>query len=151
MKLRLFKALFAVVALTAFAAHAQAGGQMNQCANGGIGDPVVACTEANGAWITGNVNASKGHFLEGDVMPYRFVIENHTGTTGHVQIEWDTTKSGSHATDYITTFDATEPTANPCLGVLSVNCGLVTTFDIPDDGNLRIRRFHRGQKTCSGC
>ena len=141
MKLRLFKALFSVVALTSLAVSAQAGGSMEQCANGGIGDPVVACTEANGAWITGNVNSSKGHFLEGEVMPYRYVITSHTGTTGHVQIEWDTTKGGTHATDYITTFNATEGTADPCTGVASVNCGLVTTFPIPLDLNLAAEGF----------
>src|SRR5204863_2930209 len=46
-------------------------------------------------------------------------------------IEWDTTKTGTHALDYLTGFDRTVATANPCLGISG--CGSPTTFPIPAD------------------
>src|SRR5205814_2132496 len=48
-----------------------------------------------------------------------------------VTIEWDTTKSDKHALEYLTTFNRTVGTANPCLGVSG--CGSPMTFAIPGD------------------
>src|SRR4029079_18914598 len=48
-----------------------------------------------------------------------------------VTIEWDTTKGGTHAIDYLTTFNRTVATADPCLGV--AGCGAPSTFPIPAD------------------
>src|SRR4030095_3087321 len=43
----------------------------------------------------------------------------------------DTTKGGKHALDYLTTFNRTVATANPCLGVSG--CSVSSTFPIPAD------------------
>ena len=92
MKLRLFKALFVVVALTALAVSAQAAGTLQQCENGS--DGLTACTEANGAWVQGNVNSAKGAYEEGDVMPYRFVMTGPTAGAGFLEVQWDTLQIG---------------------------------------------------------
>ncbi len=47
-----------------------------------------------------------------------------------VTIEWDTTKSGKHALDYLTTFNRVGRDANPCLGV--IGCGSVGGDYVPD-------------------
>ena len=54
-----------------------------------------------------------------------------TAASHTVTIEWDTTKAGKHAIDYLTTYNQTVTNANPCLGVAS--CGAATTFPIPVD------------------
>ncbi|MFL5797025.1 MAG: hypothetical protein ACJ77A_03710, partial [Actinomycetota bacterium] len=44
---------------------------------------------------------------------------------------WDTTKSGKHAYDYLTTYNRTVSSADPCAGI--AGCGSPTTFAIPTD------------------
>src|SRR6266705_1605432 len=58
-----------------------------------------------------------------------------TGTHA-VTIEWDTTKLSTHAIDYLTTFNRTVTTANPCLGVTGCSPGTFTTFAIPADSQV---------------
>ena len=87
--------------MTALAGRAEAGTALTQCANGPLATP-VDCTEANGAWITGNIGSSKGHYAEGEVVPYRLYLTGiGIGAGRTATIEWDTTKGGTHATDYI--------------------------------------------------
>ena len=95
---------------------------LDQCANGGVGDPAVPCTGA--AWQNGNLNGNQAHYFEGDSVPYRMRFSNlATAGTHTVTIEWDTTQGGKHALDYITSFDRTETTANPCSGVAGCTLG----------------------------
>ena len=113
-----------------------AAGNLDQCANGGIGDPVEPCSGAG--WVNGNVNNSKAHWREGDSVAYRQVLTGFTvGSTGNtVTIGYDTTKAGKHALDYLTSFDRTETLAmgnNPCSGVGGCSLGTFTTFPIPVD------------------
>jgi len=105
---------------------------IDQCANGGVGDPPVVCTGA--AWVNGNLNGNQAHYAEGDTVPFRMVFTDLVIGTNTVTLEWDTTKSGKHAYDYLTTFNATETTANPCSGV--AGCTTATTFPIPLDPNI---------------
>jgi hypothetical protein len=57
-----------------------------------------------------------------------------SGKTYKAVLEWDSTKSGSHAIDYITSFDRTETTAAPCVGV---TCSPGTaTLPIPLDSRV---------------
>src|SRR5207244_2804148 len=51
-----------------------------------------------------------------------------------VTFEWDTTKTGEHALDYLTSFDRTVSAANPCVGVSG--CGTFTTYLIPVDAQV---------------
>jgi hypothetical protein len=100
-----------------------------QCANGPSGTD--SCD-----WVNGNVGASKARYLEGDSLPARLVLSGLTpgSTTNTVTIEWDTTKGGKHAIDYLTTFNRTVAVADPCAGV--VGCNSPTTFAIPQDSNV---------------
>ncbi len=112
------------------ASAANPSANLDQCANGSLASPnVPACNPDE--WVNGNVNESKAHYLEGDSIPYRLRLANLALSSHTVTIEWDTTKSGKHALDYITSFDRTVTTANPCTGV--ANCNTFTTFAIPAD------------------
>jgi hypothetical protein len=117
-------------ALPAEAANPSA--TLDQCANGPLSSPSNCSPDA---WVNGNLGSSKAHYLEGDSIPYRLVFGSLSfgpNSTPHtVTIEWDTTKSGKHAIDYLTTFDRTVAGANPCAGVSG--CGAPTPFAIPAD------------------
>ncbi|MCC6621811.1 MAG: hypothetical protein IT385_11185, partial [Deltaproteobacteria bacterium] len=86
-------------------------------------------------WVNGNLNQNQAHYVEGDAVPYRLRFSDlTTGTTLHtVRIEWDTTVSGTHALDYITSYDATETTADPCAGVPGCVLTNASTYPIPLD------------------
>ncbi len=104
---------------------------LDQCANAdGSGGAASDCDPVN--WVNGNLGESKARYLEGDSIPYRMRFDNlATSGTHTVTIEWDTTKSDKHAIDYLTSFNRTVTTANPCAGVSS--CGSPSTFAIPTD------------------
>ncbi|HEY0459187.1 MAG TPA: carboxypeptidase-like regulatory domain-containing protein [Pyrinomonadaceae bacterium] len=115
-----------------------ASADLDQCANGGVGDPPDPCTGA--AWVNGNVNQSKGHWTEGQSVAYRQKLTGFTvGLSNSVTIGYDTTKGGKHALDYLTSFDRTETLAmgnNPCSGVAGCSLGTFTTAPIPTDANV---------------
>ena len=105
---------------------------LDQCAN----DPAPSastdgCSASSNDWINGNMNASKAVYFEGDSLPYRLRFDNLSLASHTVTIEWDTTKGSTHALDYLTTFNRTVATANPCLGV--TGCGAFSSFAIPAD------------------
>lgn len=109
-------------------------GNLDQCANGAVGGAAVPCSGI--AWQNGNLNQNQAHYHEGESIPYRIVFSGMlTGSTNTVTIEWDTTENsgGNHAIDYLTTFDRTETTANPCSGVADCNLLVRETFAIPPD------------------
>src|SRR5438067_3919953 len=110
---------------------ALAKGNLDQCGNG----PLSAATDCNPlSWQNGNLNGNQAHYFEGDSVPYRLTFLNLSTTGTHtVTIQWDTTKGGKHALDYITSFDRTVTTADPCAGV--TGCGSPTTRAIPVDPN----------------
>lgn len=116
----------------AYAANAAA--DLDQCRNGTLASP-AQCIDSGGSvgWVNGNAGASDSHWREGDSLAYRMRFSNLTVGAHSVSIEWDTTKAGKHALDYLTTFNRTETTADPCSGV--AGCGSPTTFAIPDDPN----------------
>ncbi len=111
--------------------------QLTQCANGGVGNPVLPCSGSN--WDTGNVNNSKAHWVEGQSVAYRTALTGFTvGSSNTVTISYDTTKGGKHAVDYLTSFDRTETLGmgnDPCSGV-GCSLGTFTTFPIPVDPNV---------------
>jgi hypothetical protein len=105
---------------------------LDQCANGSLASPnVPACNPTE--WVNGNLGASKAHYNEGDSVPYRMRFSNLavSSPTHTITIEWDTTKSGKHSLDYLTSFDRTVTTANPCVGVSG--CSTFSTIAIPAD------------------
>ena len=112
---------------------------LDQCANGSITSPdTTPCQTTGSEWVNGNLGSSKAHYSEGDSVPYRFTFGNlATGATVHtVTLEWDTTKSSKHALDYITTWNRTVTTSNPCIGVSGCSLGTSTTFPIPADSQV---------------
>src|SRR5215213_1254499 len=114
---------------------AAAAANLDQCANGGVGDPAEPCSGAG--WVNGNVNSSKAHWTEGQSVAYRQIFTGFTiGSSNSVTIGYDTTKGGKHALDYLTSFDRTETLAmgnNPCSGVAGCSLGTFSTFPIPTD------------------
>ena len=79
--------------------------------------------------------------MEGESVPYRLRLSSLTpGATSHsLTLEWDTTANSggsAHALDYVTTFNRTETTANPCSGVAGCALGTFTTAAIPTDARV---------------
>lgn len=109
---------------------------IDQCENGSVsGLPGSDTPCVAGQWVNGNVNQSKAHYYEGDSVPYRAKIGDVTsGITYTLELEWDTTKGGKHALDYITSFDRTETDADPCSDVLTAGiCSSPASGPIPTD------------------
>jgi Prealbumin-like fold domain len=104
---------------------------LDQCRNGDQLNP-VPCTGA--AWVNGNAGASNAHWNEGDSIAYRMRFSNLATGAGNPHtmiIEWDTTQSGKHALDYITSVDRSV-VADPCSGV-GAGCALSHFLPIPAD------------------
>src|SRR5207237_6358294 len=78
---------------------------LDQCANGSTGTEPCLDTPTFPNWVNGNLGASKSHYDEGDSIPYRLAMTGLTAGTHTVTIEWDTTKAGKHALDYLTSWD----------------------------------------------
>jgi hypothetical protein len=104
---------------------------LEQCSN-----LTTTCdTTHSSNWQTGNLGTSNSDYAEGDSVPYRSIASNLTvGKTYKLHIEWDTTQSGKHALDYLTTYNRTESTANPCAGVTC--SGGTSTLAIPIDSQV---------------
>ncbi len=108
---------------------------IDQCANGGVGSPPVPCTGS--AWQNGNLNGNQAHYYEGDSVPYRVTVSDLTpGQTYTVTLSWATTKSGKHAIDYLTTYNRTELSADPCSAAGFICGGTTSTLPIPVDPNV---------------
>jgi hypothetical protein len=90
-----------------------------------------------GSWVNGNLGASKSSYFEGNSVPYRITMSGLPLTSHTITIEWDTTKSGKHALDYLTSFLQPNPIFGdqpvPCLGVLDCATWTVSTYPIPAD------------------
>jgi uncharacterized repeat protein (TIGR01451 family) len=120
--------ILVVPAGVALAANPSA--DLDQCANGPApSSPTNGCNPDQ--WVNGNLGASKSIYREGDSIPYRMRFDNLSLGSHDVIIEWDTTKAGKHAIDYLTTWNRTVADADPCVGVSG--CGASTTFPIPAD------------------
>jgi uncharacterized repeat protein (TIGR01451 family) len=103
---------------------------LDQCANDPAPSPSSNGCDTNATqWVNGNLGESKSVYFEGDSIPYRLIFDNLSTTGSHaVTIEWDTTKSGKHAIDYIDTYTQSVLDANACLGVTS--CGALQPFGL---------------------
>lgn len=135
-------AIIAVLTIATGSAYAAGpAGNLDQCANGPSG--TVNCTD--GAWQNGNLNDNQANYFEGDSVPYRLKLTDLGPGTHNVTIEWDTTKSGKHAFDYLTNYNRTETTADPCSSAGFTCSGPNTTFPIPVDPNVA-----KGQDGVSG-
>ncbi len=110
---------------------------LDQCANGPQSGPYLPCTGAN--WQNGNLNGGNSQYVEGQSVTYRSIYTGTVGNSGSLLIEYDTTKSGKHAMDYLTSFDRTNTLGDgndPCNGVAGCSLGTFTTFPIPTDSDV---------------
>lgn len=116
---------------------------LDQCANGTSDATHVPCA-GNGTgsdgWVNGNVNPSKAHWAETEVLSYRMRFGGLTTGVSHtVTIGYDTLKSGLHSLDYLSSYDNTETSLlgnNPCDTVPGCSLASFTKFDIPADPNI---------------
>jgi hypothetical protein len=124
----------AMLLLPGAAVSANPSANLDQCANGPAPSPSSdGCNASATDWVNGNLGASKASYFEGDSIPYRMRFDNLSLSPGHtVTIEWDTTKSGKHALDYIDDYNESVLNANPCLGVSGCT-GSPNLFAIPAD------------------
>ncbi|WP_353509976.1 hypothetical protein, partial [Intrasporangium sp.] len=107
---------------------------IDQCANDPAPSPNTdGCSTSATDWVNGNVVASKALYFEGDSLPYRVKLTDLSLASHTLTIQWDTTKGGKHALDYLTTFNRTVADANPCVGVSGCLPGTFSTFPIPAD------------------
>ena len=110
------------------------------CHNGQRDTPELQCTGAQ--WQGGNMGSSDAQWVEGEFVAIRDVITGLTpGSTGNtISFDYDTTKGGKHAFDYLGTYDTSTGPPNgpggndPCSGVTCV--GSPSTFGIPHDPNI---------------
>jgi len=85
-------------------------------------------------WVSGNLGASKATYYEGDSVPYYASFINLTiGNVYSLTIEWDTTKAGKHALDYLTTYDRSYSPDNPCTEEVLADCTDIDVEPIPAD------------------
>src|SRR6185369_3951915 len=116
-----------------------AGANLDQCANGDFPRDAScpSATSADGDWQNGDLNENNSHFREGDSVPFRIVFSGLSGANS-VTISWQATNTpAQHAYDYLTTWQRTVTSADPCDGVSG--CVLATptsTFPIPADPTL---------------
>ena len=101
------------------AASASPSGSLDQCANGNsFPIPATQCSSSDAShWINGDLNSSKSSYREGDTVPFRAQMGGFTSGSSHdVVITYQTSKSGKHAYDYLTSFAKTVLGADPCAG-----------------------------------
>ena len=98
----------------------------------GFNPSTYTCATAGATgWVHGN---NDGPYTEGDTVPYRIGYDNLVvGHTYTVTIQWDTTKSGKHALDYLKSYNATITTTDPCDGMSSYCPGSAVSLPIPTD------------------
>ena len=91
----------------------------DDCNNGSLASPDTTPCQSNqgggqDGWGQGNLTGNNSHWKEGDAFPVRLGFTGLTpGSTYGVTIGWDTTNSGKHAFDYLTTYDYSVPGARP--------------------------------------
>jgi uncharacterized repeat protein (TIGR01451 family) len=120
---------------------------LDQCRNGQITAP-VQCIDS--AWQNGNLGPENSHYREGDSVPFRAVLTNldaSAGNTHTLVIQYDTLQSGTHAYDYLTSYNATETNADPVHDISGTTAG--NCFPIPID--LTIAFANPGSTQEPGC
>jgi Proton-conducting membrane transporter len=125
--------LVAALALALFLPGAAVGSHqgvdLDQCSNGQFGS-AQSCPPG---WQNGDLNPQNSFYREGDSVPFRATLSGLSDGTHTFVIQYDTTKSGKHAYDYLTSYDRTVSGLGPCDGV---SCsGSPSTFPIPMSDN----------------
>src|SRR6266700_3185102 len=98
-----------------------------QAENGGFGSPPINPVD----WVSGNVNGTKGHYLEGQSIPYSVCLGNLTpGVPATTSFKYDTLKGGKHAIDFITSNNRIAEVVDPT-DACSGTYGAESLFPIP--------------------
>ena len=104
-----------VVGLLLVAGASASGGpavNLDQCANGS--DASSSCPPN---WQNGDLNPQNSQYAEGTSVPFRLQLSGlDTEQTHTLVIQFDTTKSGKHAYDYLTSYDRTVTGVDACDG-----------------------------------
>ena len=139
-----------LIAGTVLAANPAA--DLDQCANGRSHAPNATRVTAGGtSWVNGNLGAQQVALQRGRLSPVSPALHQprDTGPNANhtVIIEWDTTKGGKHALDYLTTFNRTVgPGANPIVGVAGSAGQRSTHEPIPEDPQVDWRWDHSARR-----
>ncbi len=120
-----------------YIAHAASIGTYDQCSQDD-GDG-YASGDTGCRWINGNLNSNNSTYFEGDSTVQRMWIKDYApGTTHTVTFRYGTTKAGTHAYDYLTNWNASEPwisDADRCDGIVGCETVAETTLAMQDDPN----------------
>ncbi|HZU80564.1 MAG TPA: hypothetical protein VE991_11660, partial [Acidimicrobiales bacterium] len=119
-----FGALLLVAAgVLTFAPAAFAGSvtTFNQCADGTtVPIPTTACSATDASsWQNGDLQKTNSVYKEGDSVPFRLQLGGLSLGSHTLVINWDSTRGGIHAYDYLTSYPRTVTGADPCAGGLS--------------------------------
>ncbi|HEV2099625.1 MAG TPA: hypothetical protein VGR45_11960 [Stellaceae bacterium] len=95
------------------------------------------------AWVSGDLNPNSGangaSYFEGNDVPFQIVFSKlSVGTTYSIDLQWQTSKGGVHAYDYLTSYNFSVPGSpalqpNPTLGVTFNGSVTPSTVAIPLD------------------
>jgi hypothetical protein len=95
---------------------------LDQCTNGGVGDPPQPCSGSNiqpngdvdgfKNWVNGDANGQKAHWKEGEFVAYRARLSGLSAGPHTLIVHYDTVSNSKNALDYLGSFDATETTSS---------------------------------------
>jgi hypothetical protein len=113
-------------------------GTYDQCSNDdgdGFGGDPGTCN-----WINGNLQSNNSTYHEGDATVQRLWLKDFVPGSHHsVTLKYGTTKSGTHAYDFLTTWDWSEDwitLANRCETITGCQTAAEDTEFIPGDSNV---------------
>jgi len=106
---------------------------LDQCSNGSPKFLDLHCD-----WQNGDLNGSNSEYAESQSVPYRLFITNLDPTVSHtIHFNYDFTRGGVEAIDFLTTWNVTQTGADPCSGSSAVPSpcppGPATTFPMSGD------------------
>ncbi len=139
--------LIAVVMVVPAVAWAKEAANIDQCRNGTFDAPVQC---AGSAWVNGNLGPENSHYREGDSVPFRAILTDMDASAGNTHtlvIQYDTLQQGTHAYDYLTSYNRTETTADATTDVPITSTG--NCFPIPID--MTIVFANPGSTQVPGC
>ena len=120
-------------AATSSASAATASVLFDQCANGSGAGPT--CN-----WINGDLNHHNSTYVEGNTVPQRVGLSGLVpGSTHTLTLQYNTTKNGLHAYDFLTTWNASEPwitEADRCSTIAGCVGAPESTLPVPADPNV---------------
>lgn len=142
-RLRVWKTLNAVVGVVTILNVSLIGALIPQFSNAGSPPPSVDLDQCrngsaashqdciDGNWGNGNAGSSNSHYVEGESIPYRIVMEN-LPTSGPITLVlgYDNNNSSKHAIDYLTQYDRTDVNVDPIHDIAAAS-GVPSTFAIP--------------------